>query len=123
MRELNENKGIVERKKKSRKRKKRRENRSRLYCSQTGSEKIQAVFSETEREKSKSRVNGNCSKIIECMSKCLRLPASNKYTACESKPVWAKGGSAKSNQGEARSICKRGSSAAGYRNRRQGTTG
>lgn len=102
---------------------KRRENSSRLHCSQTSSEKMQAVFSETEREKSNTGVNGNCSKIIECMSKCSRLPASNKYAACKSKPVWAKGESAKSNQGEARNICMQGSSAVGYRNRRRGTTG
>lgn len=74
-------------------------------------------------KKSKTRVNGNCSEIIECMSKRLHLPVSNKYTACESKPVWAEGASAKSNQGEARSICKQGCSAVGYRNRRRGTTG
>lgn len=108
---------------KKRSSKKRRENSSRLHCSQTSSEKMQAVFSETEREKSNTGVNGNCSKIIECMSKCSRLPASNKYAACKSKPVWAKGESAKSNQGEARNICMQGSSAVGYRNRRRGTTG
>lgn len=50
-------------------------------------QKMQAVFSETEREKSNTGVNGNCSKIIECMSKCSHLPASNKYTACKSKRV------------------------------------
>lgn len=53
------------------------------------------MLGEIEREKSKNRVNGNCSKIIECMSECLRVPASNKYAAWESKAAWANRRSAK----------------------------
>lgn len=78
---------------------KSRENTNKLCCSWKSSEKIQAVFSETEREKSKTRVNGNCSKIIECMSKRWCVPASNKYTACKNKLVGHREELLKANKG------------------------
>lgn len=79
------------------------------------------MFSETEREKSKTRVNGNCSKIIECMSKRWRVPASNKYTACGNKLVGHRE-ELKANKGNKEHL-QVGFRAVGNRNRGQGMTG
>lgn len=80
------------------------------------------MFSESEREKSKTRVNGNCSKIIECMSKRWRVPASNKYPACENKLVGHREELLKANKGSKEHL-QVGCRAVGTRNRGQGMTG
>lgn len=80
------------------------------------------MFSETEREKSKTRVNGNCSKIIECMSMHWRVPASNKCTACENKLVGHREELLKANK-RSKEHLQVGCRAVGIRNRGQGVTG
>lgn len=49
--------------------------------------------------KKPQKVNGNCPKVIECMSEHLCVLASNKYTSWQSKPIWENKESAESNQG------------------------